>query len=45
MQGLFETELIEDYTCIKCSIRQHLKSFGTRMRPNLKEFLERLVSD
>lgn len=45
MQGLFKTETIEDYTCIKCSIRQHLQSFGARMRHPLKTFLERLVSD
>lgn len=45
MQGLFKTETIEDYTCIKCSIRQHLKSFGARMKLPLKRFLERLVTD
>ena len=49
LQGLFATETIEDYTCIKCSIRAYLKeegkaSLAKRESASLKRFLERLVA-
>ena len=44
MGGLFQAETIEDYTCMKCSIRNHL-SFNKIEDQELKSFLERLVTD
>ena len=46
MQGLFHTETIEDYTCIKCSIRHYLATKGSKIRSKaLKKFLVGLVTD
>jgi len=40
LQGLFETETVEDYTCIKCSIKHYLTMQDTKIKSKaLKEFL------
>ena len=46
LQGLFKQETIEDYSCMKCSIRHYLKTEGPKINNTaLKKFLERLITD
>ena len=43
---MFKKEIIEDYTCIKCSINHYLRTKGASIKSlALKQFLERLVTD
>ena len=46
IQGLFQSEVIEDYTCIKCSIKHHLNVNWDKIGSEaLKNFLSKLVTD
>ena len=46
LQGLFKSETIEDYTCVKCSIVHYLQTKGSKINsPAMKQFLEKLVAD
>ena len=46
LSGLFRQETIEDYTCVKCSIREYLKTNGREIKSKaLKTFFEGQVDD
>ena len=45
MRKHFKAEVIEDFICVKCSINRYLRINKDNIDQQLKNFLERLVTD